>query len=69
MGTLVGTVGATRASLITYLIPVVALCLGVAFKDDHVEGLAVVGVVLVIAGAALASREERALPDPIRPRS
>ena len=27
------------------------------------------GVALVIAGAALASREGRAMPDPIRPRS
>lgn len=69
MGTLVGNVGATRASLITYLIPVVALCLGVAFKGDEVTGLAVGGVLLVIAGAALASRKERAMPDPIRPRS
>ncbi len=69
MGTLVGSVGATRASLITYLIPVVALVLGIVFKDDEVTGLAVVGVGLVIAGAALASRGERAMPDPIRPRS
>lgn len=69
MGTLVGSVGATRASLITYLIPVVALCLGVAFKGDDVTGIAVFGVLLVIAGAALASRESRPLPDPIRPRS
>ncbi len=69
MGTLVGAVGATRASLITYLIPVVALLLGVAFKDDEVTVLAVAGVGLVIVGAVLASREERALPDPIRPRS
>lgn len=69
MGTLVGSVGATRASLITYLIPVVALVLGMAFKGDEVTWLAVVGVGLVIAGAALASRGERVMPDPIRPRS
>ena len=69
MGTLVGSVGATRASLITYLIPVVALVLGVAFKSDEVTVVAISGVLLVIAGAALASREGRAMPDPIRPRS
>lgn len=69
MGTLVGSVGATRASLITYLIPVVALVLGVAFKSDEVTVVAIGGVLLVIAGAALASREGRAMPDPIRPRS
>lgn len=69
MGTLVGSVGATRASLITYLIPVVALCLGVAFKGDDVTALAVAGVGLVILGAGLATRGERVMPSQIRPRS
>ena len=59
MGTLVGRVGPTRASFITYLIPVVSLVLGVAFKDDHVAALALGGVALVIVGAVLASRQER----------
>ena len=58
MGNLVGRVGATRASIITYLIPVVALTLGVVFQDDHVAASALVGVVLVIGGALLASRSE-----------
>ena len=56
MGTLVGRVGSTRASFITYLIPVVALGLGVAFRGDEVVALELVGVVLVISGAFLASR-------------
>lgn len=59
MGTLVGRVGSTRASFITYLIPVVALILGVAFRGDAVAGPAVAGVALVIVGAILASRGER----------
>lgn len=58
MGTLVVRVGATRATFITYLIPVVALALGVVFQDDHVEPLALAGVVLVVGGAVLASRRE-----------
>jgi len=58
MGTLIGRVGATRATFITYLIPVVALALGVVFQDDHVEAIALLGVVLVVAGAILASRRE-----------
>jgi drug/metabolite transporter (DMT)-like permease len=58
MGTLVGRVGAHRATFITYLVPVVSLFLGVAFRDDEVTALALVGVVLVIAGALLASRSE-----------
>jgi drug/metabolite transporter (DMT)-like permease len=58
MGTLVSRVGATRASFITYLIPVVSLFLGVVFRDETVEAVALVGVVLVIGGAVLASRQE-----------
>lgn len=58
MGTLVGRVGSTRASFITYLIPVVALGLGVVVQGDHVDALAVGGVVLVIGGALLAGRAE-----------
>lgn len=58
MGSLVGRVGATRASFITYLIPVVALALGVVFQDDEVAVPALIGVVLVVGGAVLASRRE-----------
>jgi len=64
MGTLVGRVGSTRASFITYLIPVVSLALGVVFRDDSVAPLALVGIVFVVAGAVLASRTIRvAVPD------
>lgn len=58
MGSLVGSVGPTRASFITYLIPVVALVLGVVFRNEVISGIAVAGVVLVIGGAFLASRRE-----------
>ncbi len=58
MGSLVGRVGATRATFITYLIPVVALLLGVGFQGDHVDLVAILGVALVVAGAILASRRE-----------
>lgn len=58
MGTLSGRVGATRSAFITYVIPVVALALGVVFRDEMVDPVAVGGVVLVIAGAILASRRE-----------
>ena len=56
MASLVGRVGSTRASFITYLIPFVSLALGVVFLGDEVQALAIVGVVLVVAGAVLASR-------------
>jgi drug/metabolite transporter (DMT)-like permease len=58
MGTLTGSVGATKASSMTYLLPVVALVLGVVFRDEIVAPMALVGVLAVIAGAILASRRE-----------
>ncbi len=51
--------GPTRASFITYLIPVVSLVLGVVFRDDHVAALAIAGVALVVTGAVLAGQQER----------
>jgi drug/metabolite transporter (DMT)-like permease len=56
MGSLVGRVGSTRASFITYLIPVVALVLGVTFRGDEVFAIEIVGIGFVIAGALFASR-------------
>ena len=58
MATLVGRVGGPRASLITYLIPVVALALGAIFLSERVAPVALAGVVLVLSGAVLASRRE-----------
>ena len=58
MGSLVGRVGSTRSSFITYAIPVVALVLGVVLRGDEVAPIAVAGVLMVIVGAVLASRRE-----------
>ena len=58
MATLVGRVGAARGSFISYVIPLVALVLGVVLRDDRVVTAALVGSVLVIVGALLASRKE-----------
>ena len=60
MGRLVGRVGPTRASIVGYLIPVVALLLGVLVRDDEVGPFAIAGVALVVAGAYLTSRRETA---------
>lgn len=54
--TLAGRVGAPRMSTTTYLIPVVAVILGVTFRDESVAPIALVGVVVVLAGAYIASR-------------
>jgi len=58
MTTLVGRVGATRGSVATYLIPVVAIALGVVFLDEVVEAISLIGTALVLAGAYLSSRRE-----------
>jgi drug/metabolite transporter (DMT)-like permease len=59
MGRLVGRVGSTRASFATYLIPVVAIALGVLLRSEDVAAVGIAGVALVIGGAVLASRAER----------
>lgn len=56
--TLMGRVGATRGTLLTYLMPIVSIALGVVFRDEIFDGYGAVGVVLVLAGAFLASRAE-----------
>lgn len=64
MTVLASRVGATRGSVAIYFLPVVALVLGVVFRDEKVPSLAVVGTGLVIAGAWLSSRRERGLDVP-----
>jgi drug/metabolite transporter (DMT)-like permease len=63
MATLVGRVGATRGSVATYLIPVVAIALGVVFLDEVIEPISLVGTALVLAGAYLTSRAEAGAHD------
>jgi drug/metabolite transporter (DMT)-like permease len=59
MTSLVGRVGASRGGVAVYFIPIVAIILGVVFRDESVAPLAVFGMVVVLAGAYLASRRER----------
>ena len=59
MTTLVGRVGATRGSTTTYVFPIVAILLGVLFRNEDLHSVAVLGTALVIAGAIVASRAER----------
>jgi drug/metabolite transporter (DMT)-like permease len=59
MGRLVGRVGSTRAAFAIYQVPVVAMILGALVLDEIITVLDVIGMVLVIAGAILASRPDR----------
>ena len=56
---LIRRVGPIRALLVTYLNPVVAVLLGVAFNDESLPLVVVVGLGLVIAGVVLATRKDR----------
>jgi drug/metabolite transporter (DMT)-like permease len=51
-----GRFGAARASSTTFLIPVVALVLGVVLRNERVAALSVVGGVVCLAGAWLMKR-------------
>lgn len=59
MGGLAGRVGATRASISTYLIPVVAILLGVIVLSEQVHPLSLAGTAVVLVGAWLGSRQGR----------
>lgn len=56
---LVARVGAVRASTAGYIIPIVALALGVTVLDEHLETVQVAGVVLALLGGYLLSRGEQ----------
>jgi drug/metabolite transporter (DMT)-like permease len=58
MATLTGRVGGPRASIAIYFLPLVAIVLGVLVLGESVAPIAVGGVVLVMAGAWIASRRE-----------
>jgi len=65
----IAELGSTVASSVTYLLPVVALGLGVAVLRERVTLSAVLGVTLVLAGVVLvqrrtAPRRRAELPDP-----
>jgi len=58
MAKLTGRVGGPRASVAIYFLPLVAIVLGVVLLGESVAPIAVAGVLLVMAGAWIASRRE-----------
>jgi drug/metabolite transporter (DMT)-like permease len=52
---LIAEIGPSRASIITYVNPVVALALGVAILDERVTAGAVAGLLLILAGSWLST--------------
>jgi drug/metabolite transporter (DMT)-like permease len=55
-----GRLGATRASATTFLIPPVALVLGVLVRGEHVAPLSVIGGAVCVAGAWIIRRAQSA---------
>ena len=53
---IIGRVGAVRAAIVGYMVPIVALLLGVLVLDESVEPVQVVGVVVALLGGYLVSR-------------
>ncbi len=58
MATLAGRAGATRGAVAIYLIPLVAIGLGVWLRDEEVAALGLVGIGLALVGAWVTSRAE-----------
>jgi len=56
MATAAGRLGATRASATTFLIPVVALVLGVAIRGEQVAPIAAAGGGICLLGAWMLRR-------------
>lgn len=56
---LIAEVGASRAAVITYVNPVVAVLLGVLALDERLGATSLVGLVLILAGSWLATRARK----------
>ena len=60
--------GATVASTVTYLLPVVAIVLGVLVLGESITGIVLAGIALVLAGVALTRRRAKPATDEPNPR-
>lgn len=56
--TLIGRVGPSRGAIAGYTIPIIALILGVVFRDDTVKLIQIGGVALALVGSYLVSRSQ-----------
>jgi drug/metabolite transporter (DMT)-like permease len=57
--TLIASAGASRAILVTYLVPAFALVYGAVLLDEPVTASALTGLVLILGGTALATGVQR----------
>lgn len=58
LGSLIGRAGAARASIVAYLVPVVAVLLGVLVRNETVNVVEIAGIATILVGAWLTSRTD-----------
>jgi drug/metabolite transporter (DMT)-like permease len=61
---LIGAWGATRASLVTYVFPVIGLVLGITFLGERVDWHLALGSLLVVGGIFVVGRPPETAPAP-----
>lgn len=61
---LIGAIGAGRAALVSYLAPGVALFYGAIFLDETITVAAVIGLIVILGGVAIAARPKKT-PAPV----
>jgi drug/metabolite transporter (DMT)-like permease len=57
-GVLLGRSGTVRGMIGTFFTPIVGVALGVLFRDEHIRWPAIVGMLIVVAGAVMTSRPD-----------
>ena len=62
--TIIAGRGAGYASLVTYLVPPVALAYGAIFLGESVGAAALIGLVLILGGVSLGTRKPRSASVP-----
>ena len=62
---IIADIGATKASLVTYIIPVIAVIIGILVLDEPFEARLLVGGALTVAGIAAVNHKLRVrVPEP-----
>jgi drug/metabolite transporter (DMT)-like permease len=60
-------IGASDASMIGTIGPVITIFMGAAFLDEHISALQLIGAALVLAGVAMISLSKPAIQKPVTP--
>lgn len=64
---LIQRIGATRTTIVTYLSPIVAVILGAVFNAESIDWTLLLGMILIIGGAAIVNRKPRSATPNVAP--